>query len=160
MHSSDDVESPRVCRARADEMEPVTLYRVLWLRSAVFNGEQQCTEPDLDGRELESGTTLLWVCDGHHADQPVATLRILDDGDHVTLGRVVTAAGHRGRGIGEVLVRHALDLVRRGEYGDVRVVSLHAQAHLEKWYEGLGFTVCGPHFEEAGIDHVPMTLTV
>ena len=39
--------------AHTIDMDVTTLYACLWLRSVVFNGEQQCTEPDLDGRELE-----------------------------------------------------------------------------------------------------------
>jgi ElaA protein len=29
---------------------------------------------------------------------------------------------------------------------------------VENWYRDCGFVVIGPHFEEAGIDHVPMVL--
>lgn len=61
-------------------MDVTTLYACLWLRSVVFNGEQQCTEPDLDGRELEPTTIIVWASvDG----RPVGTLRVLDDKDHL-----------------------------------------------------------------------------
>jgi predicted GNAT family N-acyltransferase len=33
---------------------------------------------------------------------------------------------------------------------------LNSQAHLQSFYEAHAFRVCGEHFEEAGIDHVPM----
>ncbi|WCC79290.1 GNAT family N-acetyltransferase [Cutibacterium equinum] len=135
----------------ATRMDVATLYRCLWLRSAVFNGDQQCTEPDLDGRELEPTTVLVWAAiDGH----PVGTLRILDDDDHITIGRVVVDADHRGLHIGRRMMGLALDLVR----ADGRQITLHAQSHLESWYGDCGFVVTGPHFDEAGIDHVPMTL--
>ncbi|WP_456697239.1 GNAT family N-acetyltransferase [Aeromicrobium sp. P5_D10] len=28
---------------------------------------------------------------------------------------------------------------------------------MEKWYESFGYARTGPDFDEAGIDHVPMT---
>jgi ElaA protein len=33
---------------------------------------------------------------------------------------------------------------------------LHAQAHLERWYESFGYHRTGENFDDAGIDHVPM----
>lgn len=139
---------PIVVRSRPlDAIDPTTLYRILWLRSRVFFGEQGVTEEDLDGRELEPSTVLVWAASG---DDVVGHLRILDDGDTVALGRVVTDPAWRQRGVGALLVGHALDLCRG------RTVLIHAQSYLERWYGRFGFVTCGQHFEEAGIDHVPM----
>ena len=134
----------------ATRMDATTLYECLWLRSAVFNGEQQCTEPDLDGRELEPTTVLVWASvDGH----PVGTLRILDD-DHIVIGRVVVDDDHRGLHIGRRMMDLDLELACAAD----KEITLHAQSYLENWYGDFGFVVTGPHFDEAGIDHVPMTL--
>ncbi len=137
--------------APAMSMDTTTLYQCLWLRSAVFNGEQQCTEPDLDGRELESTTILVWAS---VSGRPVGTLRILDDADHVVIGRLAVDAAHRGLHIGRRMMDFALETAGV----DGRDVALHAQSYLENWYRDFGFVVTGPHFEEAGIDHVPMIL--
>lgn len=48
----------------------------------------------------------------------------------------------------------ALELARAAD----KEITLHAQSYLENWYGDFGFVVTGPHFDEAGIDHVPMTL--
>jgi len=78
--------------AHTIDMDVTTLYACLWLRSAVFNGEQQCTEPDLDGRELEPTTIIVWASvDG----RPVGTLRILDNKDHLVSLRVFMVAQRR-----------------------------------------------------------------
>ncbi len=37
--------------------------------------------------------------------------------------------------------------------------TIHAQSHLERFYERLGFVRTGAAFVEAGIPHVPMTRT-
>ena len=79
------------------------------------------------------------------------TLRVLDDGTSWRVGRVATAEQHRGRGLAAAMVREVLARHRDRE------VVLDAQAHLEQWYAGFGFTVTGsPYADEDGILHVPM----
>src|SRR5699024_12496909 len=43
------------------DIDPRTVYLLAKLRQDVFTLEQHATDADLDGRELESGTTLLWL---------------------------------------------------------------------------------------------------
>ncbi|GGF36061.1 ElaA protein [Microbacterium sorbitolivorans] len=138
---------PRVRAAHVSELDPATLYAILKLRVDVFVVEQQCAYPELDGRDLEPGSLMLWIeIDGAVA----AHARLLADGDDRRIGRVVTDPRHRGAGLAAVLVR---DAVRRAEGHTIR---LDAQAHLEGWYGRFGFTACGPEFLEDGISHVPM----
>jgi len=138
---------PRVLVAATADLPLATAYRLWALRQLVFVVEQECLYADLDGRDLEAGTRQLWVEDG---GVPVATLRLLDDGDEVRIGRVATAQSHRGRGLGAAMVREALALA-----GEQPVV-LDAQAHLVDWYAAFGFAPSGPGFLEDGIPHVPM----
>lgn len=42
------------------EMNPITLYEVLKLRTDVFVVEQNCPYPELDGRDLEPDCELIW----------------------------------------------------------------------------------------------------
>jgi len=67
---------------------------------------------------------------------------------------VAVDAAYRGLHIGRRMVNLALEIA----HADGRDVSLHAQSYVENWYRDCGFVVIGPHFEEAGIDHVPMVL--
>lgn len=130
-------------------MDPVVLYRLLWLRSRVFNGEQHATDDDLDGRELEAASRLMWAAvDG----APVACLRLLGENGVTIIGRLVTEPAYRGRGIAAALLREVL-AVTEGP------LAFHAQAHLARWYTRFGFVVDGPEFMEAGIRHVPMSMT-
>jgi ElaA protein len=134
--------------ARLSELDPVTLYRILRLRTDVFVVEQECAYPELDGRDLEPGSLQLWLADG---DDVTATLRLLTDPDGAArIGRVATAGTARGRGLAAVLMQRALELA-----GD-RPVVLDAQAHLEGWYARFGFTRAGEEYVEDGIPHVPM----
>lgn len=130
-----------------DELDPRTAYDVWRLRQDVFVVEQECPYPDLDGRDVEPGTRhVVGVLDGAVAGY----LRVLDDGDHARIGRVVLARAARGRGLADLLMRAALEQV-----GD-RPSVLDAQAPLERWYAGFGYAVCGPEFLEDGIPHLPM----
>ena len=120
----------------------------LWrLRQQVFVVEQQSPYPDLDGRDLEPTTRHVLAHDG--ADL-VACLRVLDDGTHARIGRVVVTPAARGRGLARELVDAALV-----EIGD-REIRLDAQTGLTDWYAGFGFEISGPEFVEDGVAHRPM----
>ena len=133
-----------------DDLDPRTAYLLWQLRQAVFVVEQECPYADLDGRDLEPRTRHLWVSDG---PQPVGYLRMLDDGAEVRIGRVLVAVGHRGRGIAEVLMRRALEIV------EGRTSRLDAQSYLTDWYARFGYEAIGPEFLDDGIPHVPMRRT-
>jgi ElaA protein len=129
------------------DLEPRTAYLLWQLRESVFVVEQECAYQELDGRDLEPGTRHLWVeVDG----EPVGYLRVLDDGVHARIGRVLVARPHRGAGLSGALVRAALAVV--GERPSV----LDAQSPLAGWYAGFGYARDGDDFVEDGIPHTPM----
>jgi ElaA protein len=132
---------------RFAELDPTTLYALLRLRVDVFVVEQDCPYPELDGRDVEPGTIHLWL---EHDEAPASYLRILEDPGAARIGRVCTAAAHRGAGLSGRLLTAALDVI-----GD-RPSVLDAQAHLAGFYARFGFEVTGPRFVEDGIPHVPM----
>lgn len=144
--------STRVLTASFDDLPPRTAYDVWRLRQDVFVVEQDCPYPDLDGRDLEAGTRhVVLLEDAGEGEQVVGTLRVLDDGDRARVGRVVLARAARGRGLAAPLMDAAMTVC-----GD-REVRLDAQTPLAGFYEGWGFAVTGPEFDEDGIMHVPMT---
>ncbi|MFE1646487.1 GNAT family N-acetyltransferase [Microbacterium sp. P01] len=145
-------------RAVVRDIAPETLYRLLWLRVAVFVVEQQAAYAELDGRDIEPDTELFWVeLDG----VPAATLRLLrdsegkEDGGTARIGRVATAVDARGRGLAAELMTRAVARAETRWPGSG--IALDAQEHLAAWYARFGFTVSGPVYEEDGIPHVPMT---
>ena len=138
---------PEIVSAPFDELDPRTAYALWRLRAEVFVVEQQCFYQDLDGRDLEPGTRHLWASVD---DEPVAYLRVLDEGDHARIGRVLVAVPHRGRGIADALMRSTLDLVGS------RMSVLSAQSHLADWYTRYGYARDGDDFVEDGIPHTPM----
>ena len=138
---------PTLRRARFAELTAGEVYGLCRLRVDVFVVEQECPYPELDGRDTEPATEHLWFeADG----EPVATLRVLDDGAERAIGRVATAAGWRGSGLAARLMEEALATYGQGP------LHLGAQAYLQGWYERFGFRQSGPAYVEDGIPHVPM----
>lgn len=131
-----------------DKLTAQDVYDIWKIRDAVFAVEQQCDEPDVDGRDLLPVTTHLWSAD----DEGIASyLRSYVEDGVRHIGRVCTRQDQRGRGLSGQLVAECSR--RWGE--DVLV--LNAQAHLERWYGAFGYVRSGENFMEAGIEHVPMT---
>ena len=141
----------RIVTSDLDGLDTRTAYDVWRLRQQVFVVEQDCPYPDLDGRDLEPTTRHVVLLDEDDDDPVVVgTLRVLDDGDWARIGRVVVAPSARGRGLAALLMDEAMALC-----GD-REVRLDAQTGLTAFYEGYGFEVTGPEFDEDGVMHVPM----
>lgn len=125
---------------------------MLTLRSDVFVVEQACAYADPDERDADPGTRHVWLAPEGRPTEVAAYLRVLvEPAGGWRVGRVVTAPAWRGSGLAARLVGHVL-AARQGP------VVLDAQAHLQGWYERLGFAVAGAPFVEDGIPHVPMRL--
>jgi ElaA protein len=137
-----------VQRAEGPDLTAPALHGLLRLRVEVFVVEQRCAYAELDGRDLDPGTTHLWT---GAAEAPTAYLRLLTERDGTRrIGRVCTAAAARGRGLARTLVAAAL-----AEVGDAPCV-LDAQAHLTRLYGGFGFVASGAGYDWDGVPHVPM----
>lgn len=137
-------------RASGTDISAADLYAALRLRAEVFVVEQVCAYLDPDGRDLDPGTTHLWLAapDGTVA----AYVRMLSEptGGH-RIGRVVTDPAHRGQRLTGRLIDHALTIARRP-------VVLDAQSHLVHVYARHGFEPDGEEFVEDDIPHTPMRL--
>ena len=134
---------------RGDELTAQDVYDIWRIRDAVFAFEQQIEDVDVDGRDLLPTTTHFWLAD---ADGPTSYLRAIVDDEGVRhIGRVCTRRDQRGQGLSGQLMAE----VHRHWGGETLL--LNAQAHLERWYESFGYVRSGENFDDAGIDHVPMT---
>lgn len=123
------------------------------IRKRVFIDEQDCSpDEEWDGYDDTSRHVLGWV-----DDEAVATARWrtvpYDEEIVAKLERFAVLPDHRGQGYGTQLVRSVLQDARRAGFDTFLV---HAQSHLQDWYEDLGFRATGRAFEEAGIPHVAM----
>ena len=139
----------RIRCKQGDELTARDVYDIWRIRDAVFAVEQQVQDEDPDGRDLSDTAWHLWMEDG---DGPTSYLRVyVDDTGALRIGRVCTRRDQRGKGLSGQLMA---EVHRR--WGD-QMLLLNAQAHLEGWYESMGYVRSGENFDDAGIDHVPMS---
>lgn len=138
--------------AHISQMDPRTVYSLCVLRQDVFILEQNVTsEPELDGRDLEPGSVMIWW----EKDGTVfGTIRVLREDGHMRIGRLACAKPARRGGYGGALMRAAIDICR--ELAPEQKIVIHGQSYLKDWYESMGYVTTGPEFDEAGITHYPM----
>lgn len=136
-----------------DQLTVPQLYAALTLRSEVFVVEQQCIFLDIDGIDPTG-----WHLMGHDgAGQLMAYARLLPPGvkaPDAVIGRVVTSPASRGTGAGQALMREAG--VQCARLWPAHAVTLHAQARLERFYQGHGYVTVSEPYDEDGIDHIEM----
>lgn len=135
-----------------DELSVPQLYAILGTRAAVFIVEQNCVYPDIDGFDREAMHLTAW--DG---DDVAAYLRVLAPGKKYrepSIGRVLTAASHRGRGLGRELLAHGIRYTETLFPGEA--IHIGAQAYLEAFYGSFGFVRCSDIYIEDGIPHIEM----
>lgn len=124
------------------------------LRRTVFIEEQGVSEADeMDDKDGEAIHLL-----ATEAGRPVGTARLLQMGEIGKIGRVCVLKEMRGTGLGAALIRASIDRLRKID--GITTVKLGAQVHALGFYEKLGFTAFGPVYDDAGIPHQDMALTL
>lgn len=121
------------------------------VRRAVFIDEQRVPE-NLEWDDVDPRCEHALARDSGGA--PIGCARLLPDGH---IGRVAVLAPWRGRGVGDALLECLVARARMR--GDARV-RLNAQTQAMPFYARHGFVPEGAPFEEAGIAHQAMLLTL
>ncbi len=120
------------------------------IRFEVFVREQRVpAEIELDDMDVRCIHAVAFL-----EELPVGTGRLLPDGH---IGRMAVLKSHRNRGIGAAMLRRLIGAAR--ERGD-REVALSAQVHAVPFYRAHGFVEEGGEYEEAGIAHQAMRLSL
>lgn len=124
------------------------------LRRTVFIEEQGVSEAEeMDGRDGEAAH-LLARLDG----MAIGTARLFLDPPEGRIGRVCVLAPHRGTGAGAALIEAAIGLLRGSE--GIERARLGAQIHTLDFYRRFGFEAEGPVYDDAGIAHRHMVLSL
>lgn len=136
------------------ELDVQTLYTLLALRNAVFIVEQNCPYQDLDGQDLQGANRHIL---GWREGELIACARILmpqQAGAPVAIGRVVVSPQARGLNLGYRLMEQALmSCTQNWPRHDIY---LSAQAHLQDFYQKMGFQPQGAIYLEDDIPHIAM----
>lgn len=146
------------------------LYAMLQLRSAVFVVEQNCVFQDMDGADAQAMHLLGFAAQSSagfvsgSAKQPhpqlLAYARCFPAGlkfVEASIGRVLTAPGARGNGLGHELMDRAISALCT-QWG-AQPIRIGAQAHLFDFYAAHGFVDQGRPYIEDGIAHLEMLRT-
>lgn len=124
------------------------------LRRRVFIEEQGVSEADeMDGKD-DQAIHLLATVDG----VPMGSARLLVAGEVGKIGRVCVLPEARGTGLGAAVMEAAIAELRR--QSGVTKAKLGAQTHALGFYERLGFVAEGPVYDDAGIPHRDMFLSL
>lgn len=137
---------------RFEELGSERLYAILQHRAAVFVVEQRCFYQDIDGLDPQAWHLMAW-----EGEQLLAYARLLPPGlkaKSAVIGRVLTTAAARGKGLGHQLAERAVQECERLWPG--QGITLFAQAHLQAYYARAGFAGVGDVFDEDGIPHREM----
>lgn len=147
------VPSPIICRV-CDT--PAARKAAMAIRFEVFVDEQQ-VPPELEPDEWDDGALHLLAVNAQ-TGEALGTARVVDKKNGVAkIGRVAVRQSARGRGVGQALMAGALEHAARAGQS---VAVLDAQVPVIAFYERLGFVAEGPVFDDAGIPHRHMTLTL
>ena len=142
------------CR-RFDELSTSALYAMLALRARVFVVEQACAYLDPDGLDEQGYHWLGWS-----GEKLVAHQRCLPPGvpygGESSIGRIVVDPQCRGQDLGRRLVDKGIAF-NQSQWPGTHI-RIGAQSQLTRFYESLGFVVCGKPYMEDGIEHVEMRL--
>lgn len=135
-----------------NELTLTELFEIVRVRFTVFVGEQHILEPEYD--DIDYRSVHIFITE----DGPVVAYARIFQGeapDSWYLGRMLTI--RRKQGLGAAIISAARAYVK--ENGGKRIL-LHSQVRAQGFYERQGFEVCSEVFEEAGIPHVMMALTL
>ncbi|MDV7504071.1 GNAT family N-acetyltransferase [Acinetobacter baumannii] len=121
-----------------------------YIREQVFIQEQGI-EPEDEWDDFDATAVHFMV---YNEGQPVGTARLLPQ--H-SVGRVAVLMPYRKQGIGKILMQHIIEYARQHK---LPYLKLSAQTYVTAFYEALGFKVQGEVYQDCGIPHIDMTLTL
>lgn len=140
---------------KAHTARPEELPDCFEVREEVFVHEQQVPLPlDRDGLDAECTHFLVREASGRAIG--TARLRITEAGQ-AKAERVAVRSSARGRGVGAELMRALEQAALQSGFSEV---VLSAQQSALPFYEGRGYVGEGPLFDDAGIPHRKMRLSL
>jgi len=139
-----------------EELSAFEIYEILKSRSEVFMLEQNIICQDMDDVDFKSYHFFF-----ENENRVAAYLRVFysdETRNKAVIGRVLTLADMRGRGIGCELMEKAIEFIKNNM--PCRSITLHSQKVAAGFYEKLGFKPASEEFLEEGVVHIAMEMNL
>jgi ElaA protein len=135
-----------------DDLTNDEIYKIMFLRVATFVVEQKRIYQEVDANDRQA----IHVFKEDENGQIVAYARIflINNGQEVTFGRVVTSKAVRGQGVGRELLQQIMGVIAANFPG--KVISIEAQLQVKGYYEKGGFVTQGQPFIFESTPHIKM----
>ena len=138
------------CYIKKINSDAEEFYIVKEIRRNIFIKEQNVTEEEeYDGLDKDAIHLI-----GYFEEEPVATLRIINHGKSIQIGRVSVLLAYRGLGIGKKMMIEALNIINIESKG--KEIYLESQLDKIHFYEKFGFIPVGENFYDARMPHKKM----
>lgn len=131
------------------------LRSIFSIREKVFVEEQKVArEEEYD--EFEDISTHFIALDEN--DTPCGTARWRFTENGMKLERFAVLESHRGKGVGQALVKTVIEDIRSNPQSEGKKMYMHAQLPAVSLYSRFGFEKVGEQFEECNIMHYQMEM--
>ncbi len=137
-----------------NQLSSLELYKILQLRINVFMLEQNCLYPECDNKDLYADHLFATL-----DDKVIAYARLLPPTvsyEEASIGRVIVSNEYRGKKLGYDLMKHAIEELS-SKFAESNI-KISAQAHLQNFYEQIGFQKVSEEYLEDNIPHIEMLL--
>lgn len=137
-----------------NELSLEQLYKILKLRFDVFVAEQNSIYDEYDSEDYEAVHFFI-----EKEDKVIAYVRVYKKSEGVvSLGRVAVHKDYRKKGLGRKIVQEAIDYVKSDT--KVNKIKIGAQEYLKDFYLSYGFKQTSEAYDDDGVLHVDMELSL
>ena len=119
----------------------------------IFMLEQNSLYEDLDNQD-QSATHFL----GYNQKLiAYGRMNIDPEKNNAVIRRICIEKNYRSQKLGSVIMQKIMDYIAKQK--NIKTAELDAQFHLQKFYEGFGFSAVGAPYDDGGVMHIQMTKT-
>ena len=137
---------------RFDELTSLELYQILYLRTQVFVVDQKRIYQEVDNRDQKAIHVFKKDKDGHVI--AYARIFLINNGETVSFGRVVTSIKVRGQGLGGQLLSKVMKTIESNF--PKKAIEIEAQVQVQGFYKRAGFISKGKPFIYKSTPHIKM----